>query len=97
MAAALFPAVRRLWVKTCVALAADLFIPIVALCKRQQVGFNEPSAQAQHQVESRLLLDVVVGQRAAVLQLLASENQALLVRRNPLLVLDLCLHILDRV
>ncbi len=38
-----------------------------------------PSAQAQHQVQRRLLLDVVVGQRAAVLELLAREDQALLV------------------
>ena len=36
--------------------------------------------QSQHQVEGGLLLDVVVGQRAAVLQLLASEDEALLVR-----------------
>jgi hypothetical protein len=38
------------------------------------------AAQAQHQVQRALLLDVVVGQRAAVLQLLAGEDQALLVR-----------------
>jgi len=48
-------------------------------------------------VERRLLLDVVVGQRAAVLQLLASEDQALLVGRDALLVLDLGLDVLDRV
>jgi len=33
-------------------------------------------------VQSRLLLDVVIGQRAAVLELLAREDEALLVRRN---------------
>ena len=38
------------------------------------------TTQAQHQMESGLLLDVVVGQGAAVLKLLASENQALLIR-----------------
>ena len=38
------------------------------------------AAQAQHQVQGRLLLDVVVGQGAAVLQLLAREDQTLLVR-----------------
>ena len=41
------------------------------------------TAQAQHQVERGLLLDVVVGQRAAVLQLLAREDEPLLVGRNP--------------
>ena len=46
------------------------------------------SAQAQHQVEGRLLLDVVVGERAAVLELLAREDEALLVRGDALLVLQ---------
>ena len=53
--------------------------------------------QAQHQVEGRLLLDVVVGQRAVVLELLARKDQALLVRGNALLVLDLGLDIGNRV
>ena len=44
-----------------------------------------------------LLLDVVVGQSPTVLQLLAGEDQPLLVRRNALLVMDLGLDIVDRV
>jgi hypothetical protein len=48
-------------------------------------------------VQRRLLLDVVVGERAAVLQLLAREDQALLVGRDALLVLDFLLHVLDGV
>ena len=44
-----------------------------------------------------LLLDVVVAEGAAVLELLAGEDQALLVGRDALLVLDLGLHIVDRV
>ncbi|GET93442.1 polyubiquitin, putative [Leishmania tarentolae] len=55
------------------------------------------AAQAQHQVQRGLLLDVVVRERAALLQLLAGEDQALLVRRDALLVLDLGLHVLNRV
>ena len=55
------------------------------------------STQAQDQMQCRLLLDVVVGQGAAVLQLLASKDQALLVWGDALLVLDLGLHILDGV
>ena len=38
-------------------------------------------------MEGGLLLDVVVRESAAVLELLASEDQTLLVRRDPLLVL----------
>ena len=48
-------------------------------------------------MERRLLLDVVVGQRAAVLELLAREDQALLVRGDALLVLDLGLDVVDGV
>jgi hypothetical protein len=40
------------------------------------------TAQAQHKVQGTLLLNVVIGQSATVLQLLTSEDQALLVRGN---------------
>ena len=56
-----------------------------------------PATQAQHQVQRGLLLDVVVGQGAAILQLLASKDQSLLVGRDALLVLDLGLHVVDGV
>jgi len=55
------------------------------------------STQAEHKVQRRLLLDVVVLKSAAVLELLASEDEALLVRWDALLVLDLRLHRLDGV
>jgi hypothetical protein len=48
-------------------------------------------------VESGLLLDVVVRKGASVLELLTGEDQALLVRRNALFVLDLALHVVDGV
>jgi len=43
-------------------------------------GNLDKDLQAQHQVEGRLVLDVVVGQGAAILQLLAGKDQPLLVR-----------------
>jgi hypothetical protein len=46
-------------------------------------------------VESGLLLDVVVGQGTAILKLLAGENEALLIRWDTLLVLDLRLNVID--
>ena len=55
------------------------------------------AAEAEHEVQRRLLLDVVVGQRAAVLQLLAGEDEPLLVRRDALPVVDPRLDVLDRV
>mmetsp|Transcript_4654 Transcript_4654/g.11797 ORF Transcript_4654/g.11797 Transcript_4654/m.11797 type:complete len:272 (-) Transcript_4654:106-921(-) len=56
-----------------------------------------PPPEPQHQVEGALLLDVVVGERAPVLELLPRKNQTLLVGRNPFLVLDLRLDVLDGV
>merc|ERR1719222_584480 len=53
-----------------------------------------PSTEPQDQVQSALLLDVVVRQGAPIFQLLPSKDETLLVRGNALLVLDLCLHIL---
>ena len=54
---------------------------------------NDAATETEHQVQGRLLLDVVVGERAAVLELLAREDQALLIRGNAFLVLDLGLDI----
>ena len=55
------------------------------------------TTQTEHQVQRRLLLDVVVAESTAVLELLAGEDQALLVWRDSLLVLDLALDIIDSV
>jgi len=51
--------------------------------------------QAKHQVESGLLLDVVVSKGATVLELFPSENETLLVWRDALLVLNLGFDIVD--
>ena len=48
-------------------------------------------------MEGGLLLDIVVSKGSAILQLLASEDQSLLVRGDALLVLDLGLHVVDGV
>ena len=44
------------------------------------------TTEAEDEVKSALLLDVVVGEGTAILELLASEDQALLVRGDTLLV-----------
>jgi hypothetical protein len=48
-------------------------------------------------VKGGFLLDVVVGQGPAVLQLLTSEDQALLIGRDTFLILDLRLDVIDGV
>ena len=49
--------------------------------------YLHPATKPENEVESRFLLDVVIRQSAAILQLLAGEDQPLLVRRDSLLVL----------
>uniref|UniRef100_A0A453L3A1 Uncharacterized protein n=1 Tax=Aegilops tauschii subsp. strangulata TaxID=200361 RepID=A0A453L3A1_AEGTS len=104
VAALLLAAVGRAGRKARVALAADHSLLVVLERELQEVGRDSGGAaaaaapaEAQHQVERRLLLDVVVGQRAALLQLLPGEDQPLLVRRYTFLVLDLGLDIVDGV
>ena len=55
------------------------------------------ATKTEHEVKSRLLLDVVVRESAAILELLAGEDETLLVRGDTLLVLNLSLHIVDGV
>merc|ERR1719187_2966836 len=53
------------------------------------------TSQTKHQVQGGLLLDVVVGKGPAILKLLASKDETLLVRRDTFLVLNLGLDILN--
>ena len=46
-------------------------------------------------MKGRLLLDVVVAEGAAVLELLAGEDETLLIGRNALFVLNFAFHSLD--
>ena len=55
------------------------------------------TTEAEDQVKGGLLLDVVVLEGSSVLKLLASEDKALLIRRDSFLVLDLSLNVLDSV
>merc|ERR1719266_1155641 len=55
------------------------------------------SPESEHKMESALLLDVVVGKSPSILELLASEDQPLLIWGDSLLVLDLGLDVLNGV
>ena len=55
------------------------------------------TTETEHQVESRLLLDVIVGQGATILELLSSEDEALLIGGNTLFVLNLGLDVVNSV
>ena len=83
--------------KASVAHPADHLVAVVLLGEQPEGGLDHSTTQPEHQVEGALLLDVVVGEGPAVLELLPSKDQPLLIRGNPLLVLDLRLHILNGV
>merc|ERR1711950_8794 len=55
------------------------------------------SPESEHKMEGALLLDVVVGESSSILQLLASEDQSLLIWGNAFLILNLGLHVLNGV
>jgi hypothetical protein len=55
------------------------------------------STETEDEMESRLLLNIVVGESATIFELLAGKDQVLLVRRDAFLVLNLRLHVVDRV
>ena len=48
-------------------------------------------------MKSGLLLDIVIRKSTSVLELLASEDKTLLIRRNAFLILDLGLYVVDSI
>jgi len=63
-------------------------------------GLNEDlhtTTETEDEMESRLLLDVVIGEGAAVFKLLSGEDESLLVRGDSFLVLDLGLDVINGV
>merc|ERR1740129_1090795 len=55
------------------------------------------STETEDQMQSGLLLDVVVRKSAAIFKLFAGKDQSLLIWGNTLLVLDLCFNVLNGV
>ena len=55
------------------------------------------SSESENEMEGGLLLDVVIGKSSAILELLSSENETLLIGRDTLLVLDRGLNVLNGV
>lgn len=59
--------------------------------------FGIASSQSEDEVKGGLLLNVIVREGSAVLELFSGENESLLVGWDTLLVLDLGLHVVDGV
>merc|ERR1719266_184478 len=95
VAATPLAAIHRPGMEPRIALSAYHLVAIVFPgedCKR---WLNNAATESEDQVQRGLLLDVVVTQCAAILELLACEDQALLVWWNTLLVLNLRFHIVN--
>merc|ERR1712200_277129 len=64
-------------------------------------GFDEDlhgtTSKSKDKMEGRFFLNVVIRKRSAIFELLSSEDQSLLLRRDSFFVLDFCLDICDRV
>merc|ERR1719450_1841534 len=66
--------------------------------KHQRVNsFSVSTSESENQVKGRFLLDVVIRKSSAVLELLTSEDESLLVWWNTFLVLDLGFDIFNGV
>merc|ERR1719198_2429975 len=65
VAALLLAAVHRAGVEARVALAADHLVAVVLARKHGEGGLDDSAAEAEHEVERGLLLDVVVAQGAS--------------------------------
>jgi len=94
MTALALAAVGALRWETSVALAADHLLALVLASKSSKRGLNlddthATATETEHKMEGGLLLNVVVRKSAAILELLAGEDQTLLIGGNALLVLDL--------
>merc|ERR1719171_2769932 len=91
------PAVHGAGVEARVAPPADHLVAVVLPGEHREGRLDDAAAEPEHKVQRGLLLDVVVAERAAVLELLPGEDEPLLVRRDALLVLDLGLDVVDGV
>jgi len=97
VATALLTAIHGPRVEPSVTLAANHLVRVVLLGQKTQSRLDDTTTETQNQVKGGLFLNVVIGESTAILKLLASEDQTLLIWRNTFLVLDLSLDILDGV
>ena len=94
MAALSLSAVDSLGWESGVTLSADHLVTLElpgegSECWLDLHGSHTTSSESEHQVESGLLLDVVIREGSSIFQLLSSEDESLLIGGDALLILDL--------
>ena len=80
-----------------VALSANHLVAVELSGQHLERGLDGTTTEAKDEVESGLLLNVVVRESSSVLELLSGEDQTLLIRGDSLLVLNLGLDVVDSV
>merc|ERR550534_1583347 len=95
MSALLFATILRTRMQSRITFTTNHLVAIVLLCQQTQTRLNHATSQSQHQMQSGLLLDIVIAQSTTVFQLFTSEDQALLIRRNSFFILNLCFDVID--
>merc|ERR1711908_128689 len=91
----LLATILRTGMKSSVTFATDHLVAVVFLCKKSQTRFDDTTSQSQHEMKSRLLLNVVITQSATIFQLFAGKNQSLLVGWNAFFIMNLGFDIVD--
>ena len=76
--------------------AARAGVPVVVVIG-MPAGVVRGVFRTQDKVKGAFFLDIIIQQRMSVLQLFPSENQPLLIGRNPFFLLYLALYVIDRV
>ena len=93
MATLSLAAVHSLLWELDVALSADHLLALELSCELSEIwgnlaGAGATASESEDEVESGLLLDVVVRESASVLELLAGKDETLLIGRDSFLILD---------
>ena len=94
MATLSLSAVDSLWWKLDIALSADHLLDLVLSGQGSEGWLNldlthTTTSKSEDEMEGGLLLDVVVGESSAILKLLSSEDESLLIGGNTFFILDL--------
>lgn len=97
MSALLLSAIGGAGWQTCVTFSAHSLVAIERFGQQRQGWVVHTPAQTQHQVQRRFLLDVVITQGSPIFELLPGKDQSLLIRWDAFLVLNLGLHIVNRI
>ena len=94
MATLSLSAVDGLWWKSDVALSADHLLTLELSSESSEIWLNlhlthTTASKSEDEMESRLLLDVIIRESSSILELLTSEDKSLLIWGNTFFILNL--------